>query len=334
MQLKNQKDFFSGLLCAAMGMLFAWAASWYSLGTAQQMGPGYFPLLLGALLTVLGGLVVFKALVFETEDGGRMGSRAWRPVVLALLVHALVGALLGGMDRLGWLGWLQGMTPWTNLSPAFSGSDMVTQLVGRLAPTFGAAQTCALFVLGLACAMQWGAGPLLKSLAMVVLGLLLGLVGTDADSGMLRFGWEIPVLSNGLGIIVLALWAWLPRLPHRNFYPALLLLSALLLLAVLGLYSRSHSMLEIGLLWGFALAGYGFYQLGLSSAPLLSGFVLGPVLESSMRSALQQSQGDWGVFVTRPASVAMLLAALGLLVLMPGRRFGKFANNAARRGYF
>ena len=100
MHFKNQKDFFSGLLFMVMGVCFAWAASKYTVGSAARMGPGYFPLLLGALLTVLGGFIVFKALVFETEDGGRMGAWAWRPVLCIVLANLLFGGMLGGVSLL------------------------------------------------------------------------------------------------------------------------------------------------------------------------------------------------------------------------------------------
>lgn len=89
MQLKNQKDFVSGVLFMAVGVYFGWTSSRYTVGSAARMGPGYFPLLLGALLMVLGAVVVFKAMVFETEDGGRIKGWAWRPMLgLALLVAA------------------------------------------------------------------------------------------------------------------------------------------------------------------------------------------------------------------------------------------------------
>jgi hypothetical protein len=99
--LKNQKDFFSGLLFIALGLTFAWGASKYTIGSAARMGPGYFPLLLGALLTVLGGAIMFKALVFETEDGGRIGPWAWRPAGFIVLANLAFGVLIGGLSALG-----------------------------------------------------------------------------------------------------------------------------------------------------------------------------------------------------------------------------------------
>ena len=101
MNLKNQKDFFSGVLFMAVGVSCAWSASRYSIGSAANMGPGYFPLLLGALLTLLGGLLVFKALVFETEDGGRIGRWAWRPAGFVVVANLVFGVAIGGLSAVG-----------------------------------------------------------------------------------------------------------------------------------------------------------------------------------------------------------------------------------------
>lgn len=101
MNLKNQKDFFSGLLFMAAGLSFAWSASRFTIGNAARMGPGFFPLLLGALLAVLGGIMVYKALVFETEDGGRIGTWSWRAVVYVVLANLAFGVLIGGLASVG-----------------------------------------------------------------------------------------------------------------------------------------------------------------------------------------------------------------------------------------
>lgn len=101
MQIKSQKDFFSGLMFMGLGGAFAWGATTYTVGTAASMGPGYFPLLLGLLMLLLGLLITFKSLVTETEDGGRMGRWAWRPLLCMLVANAAFGLLLAGLPALG-----------------------------------------------------------------------------------------------------------------------------------------------------------------------------------------------------------------------------------------
>lgn len=101
MRIKSQKDFFAGLLFMAVGLAFAWGATRYTVGTGARMGPGYFPLVLGILLAVLGAVVVFKALVVETPDGDPIGKWAWRPLFFIIAANLLFGILLGGIPSLG-----------------------------------------------------------------------------------------------------------------------------------------------------------------------------------------------------------------------------------------
>jgi len=72
----------------------------------------------------------------------------------------------------------------------------------------------------------------------------------------------------------------------------------------------------------FGFIGYLFVKLGCEPAPLLLGFILGPMMEENLRRALLLSRGDWSVFVTRPLSGGLLGAALLLLivVLLPSIR--------------
>ncbi len=101
MQIKSQKDFFSGLMFLVVGIAFAWGATTYNVGEGARMGPGYFPLMLGILLAVLGLAIVFEALVVETEDGEKVGSIAWKPLTFIIASNLVFGILLGGLPKLG-----------------------------------------------------------------------------------------------------------------------------------------------------------------------------------------------------------------------------------------
>ena len=100
MNIKSQKDFFSGLMFTAVGVAFAWGATKYSLGTGARMGPGYFPTMLGVLMVVLGGVITFKAMVVETEDGDKVGSWAWKPLLFIIAANLLFGLMLGGLPSI------------------------------------------------------------------------------------------------------------------------------------------------------------------------------------------------------------------------------------------
>jgi TctA family transporter len=66
----------------------------------------------------------------------------------------------------------------------------------------------------------------------------------------------------------------------------------------------------------FAVVGYVFYKLGVEGAPLLLGFILGPMMEENLRRALLLARGDWSTFVTRPLSAGLLIAAALMVVVV------------------
>jgi hypothetical protein len=98
MQIKSRQDFWAGLMFIALGVIFAWGATEYSFGSAARPGPGYFPFGLGILLALLGALVLLGALTLETEDGGRVGRFAWRPLLIIVGAVVLFAVML---PRLG-----------------------------------------------------------------------------------------------------------------------------------------------------------------------------------------------------------------------------------------
>jgi Tripartite tricarboxylate transporter TctB family len=101
MNIKSQKDFFSGLMFMCVGVAFAWGASTYTIGNGARMGPGYFPLMLGVLLAILGGAITFKSMVVETMDGDKIGAFAWKPLFFIITANLVFGACLGGLPAIG-----------------------------------------------------------------------------------------------------------------------------------------------------------------------------------------------------------------------------------------
>ena len=101
MTIKSQKDFFSGLMFMGVGVAFAWGATTYNVGNGARMGPGYFPLYLGVLMTILGAAITFSALVVETVGGDKIGKWAWKPLFFIILANLVFGVLLAGLPSLG-----------------------------------------------------------------------------------------------------------------------------------------------------------------------------------------------------------------------------------------
>ena len=123
MKIKSHKDFFSGLMFLAVGGGFAWGATTYSVGTGARMGPGYFPLLLGILLAIIGAVIMFKATVVETVDGDPIGKWAWKQIVFIIGANLLFGVLLAGLPSFG--------IPAMGLIVAIYGLTFVSSLAGN-----------------------------------------------------------------------------------------------------------------------------------------------------------------------------------------------------------
>jgi TctA family transporter len=81
-------------------------------------------------------------------------------------------------------------------------------------------------------------------------------------------------------------------------------------------YSTNNNTWDIWMVAMFGVVGYTFIKLGMEPAPLLLGFILGPMMEENLRRAMLLSRGDWSVFVTRPLSATLLALALLLLIIV------------------
>jgi TctA family transporter len=116
-----------------------------------------------------------------------------------------------------------------------------------------------------------------------------------------------------LNLPLIGIWIKLLSVPYRWLFPAIVLFCSI------GVYSTNNNTFDIWMVAIFGVIGYLFIKLGTEPAPLLLGFILGPMMEEYLRRALLLSRGDWSVFVTRPLSASLLAAAVVLLVvvLMP-----------------
>ena len=101
MKIKSQKDFFAGLMYLVVGGAFAIGAVDYNIGTGARMGPGYFPLILGVILALIGVTISLKALTSGPEGGDPIGKWAWKQVFFILLANFAFGILLVGIPSLG-----------------------------------------------------------------------------------------------------------------------------------------------------------------------------------------------------------------------------------------
>ena len=101
MKIRSQPDFYSGIMFMGTGIAFAWGATNYNIGEAGRMGPGYFPFMLGILMTLVGAVVTFNALASKTSSEEKIGKWAWRPLFYVIAANVVFGILLAGVRGFG-----------------------------------------------------------------------------------------------------------------------------------------------------------------------------------------------------------------------------------------
>jgi TctA family transporter len=131
--------------------------------------------------------------------------------------------------------------------------------------------------------------------------------------GLIASMWVGNLMLVVLNLPLIGMWIKLLQVPYRILYPAILLFCSI------GVYSINNTNVDIMMTVFFGLIGIIFVKLDCEPAPLLLGFVLGPMMEENLRRALLLSRGDPTVFFTRPLSLVMLLmaAALVLIIVLP-----------------
>jgi TctA family transporter len=128
--------------------------------------------------------------------------------------------------------------------------------------------------------------------------------------GLIASMWLGNLMLVVLNLPLVGIWVRLLSIPYRFLYPAIILFCCI------GVYTLSNNTFDVRVVVLFGAAGYLFAKIGCEPAPMLLGFILGPMMEEFFRRALIVERGDFSVFVTRPISAALLAAALALLVSM------------------
>ncbi|MET0218210.1 MAG: tripartite tricarboxylate transporter permease [Burkholderiales bacterium] len=113
-----------------------------------------------------------------------------------------------------------------------------------------------------------------------------------------------------LNLPLIGLWVKMISVPYHFLYPAILVFCCI------GVFSLNNSSFDVYLMALFGLAGYIFRKLECEPAPMLLGFILGPMMEEYLRRALLLSKGDPMVFLTRPISAVMLALAFGAIIVV------------------
>jgi TctA family transporter len=128
--------------------------------------------------------------------------------------------------------------------------------------------------------------------------------------GLIVSMWLGNLMLVILNLPLIGIWVKLLTVPYRYLYPAILVFCCI------GVYTVNNSTFDVLMTAAFGLLGYIFIKLGCEGAPLLLGFVLGPMMEENFRRSLLLSRGDFSVFFTRPISLGLLVAAAALVLVV------------------
>lgn len=137
--------------------------------------------------------------------------------------------------------------------------------------------------------------------------------------GLIVSMWIGNLILIILNLPMIGIWVQLLKIPYRWLYPAILVFCCI------GVYSINNNVLDVGTTIVFGMIGYLFNKLDCEAAPLILGFILGPMMEENLRRALLLSRGDPSVFFTSPISCGLLLAAAAMLLIVaaPSIRKGR-----------
>ena len=128
--------------------------------------------------------------------------------------------------------------------------------------------------------------------------------------GMIASMWIGNLMLVILNLPLIGMWVQLLKVPYRILYPAILMFCCI------GVFSVNNNSFDVLITVLFGVLGMVFLRFGCEAAPLLLGFILGPMMEENLRRAMLLSRGDPSVFLTRPLSLTMLLMAVAMIVII------------------
>jgi TctA family transporter len=246
--------------------------------------------------------------------------RATPSVLRGTVVGSFLGILPGGGASLAAFGSYM-MERKMSKGRHMFGQGAIEGVAGPEAANNAAAQTS--FIPLLTLGIPSNAVMALMVGALIIQGIQPGprMVEAQPDLfwGLIASMWIGNLMLLVINLPMIGMWVKLLQVPYRFLYPSILVFCCI------GVYSLNNNVFDVYMTVLFTVFGYMCNKLKLEPAPLLIGFVLGPMMEEHLRRAMLLSRGDWSVFIQRPISATMLgIAAFALaLMLLPNIRKGK-----------
>jgi TctA family transporter len=236
---------------------------------------------------------------------------SWRAVLRGTGLGALLGVLPGGGAVLASFA---SYTVEKKIArdPSRFGKGAIEGLAGPESANNAAAQTSfiPLLTLGLP------SNPVMALMmgAMIIQGIQPGAAVMTARPelfwGMVASMWIGNLMLVVLNLPLIGIWVKLLTVPYRFLFPTILLF------CVIGVYSTDTEPFQMVVMAVFTIFGYVLLKLGCEPAPLVLGFILGPLMEENLRRSLVLSRGDPMIFVDRPISAGLLVASLAVIALI------------------
>ncbi|MDX2158691.1 MAG: tripartite tricarboxylate transporter permease [Hyphomicrobiaceae bacterium] len=328
----------SGSIVKAMGMIFLGMLLGL-IGTDVNTGNTRFTFGIGDLFDGIGFVIVAMGVFGIAEIIKNLGDperrdlvsskieglmptkedflRCQWPVVRGTLIGGLLGILPGGGAVLGSFA-SYSLEKKLSATPEKFGKGMIEGVAGPEAANNAAAQTS--FIPMLTLGIPSNAVMAMMIGGMMIHGIVPGPQVMDQKPelfwGMIVSMWLGNLMLVVLNLPLIGIWVKMLLVPYR------LLAIAILFFCCIGVYSLNNLWSEVLFMAFFGVLGYAFVKLGCEPAPLLLGFLLGPLMEVYMRRAMLLSRGDPMVFLQRPLSLAFLIvsAVVLILVLLPNMR--------------
>jgi TctA family transporter len=243
--------------------------------------------------------------------------RSWAPVLRGTALGSFLGILPGGGALLSSFG---AYTVEKKISkhPEEFGKGAIEGVAGPEAANNAGAQTS--FIPMLTLGIPGNAVMALMIGALMIQGIAPGpQVMTEKPElfwGLIASMWIGNLMLVVLNLPLIGIWIKLLTVPYRFLYPAILVFMAI------GVFSLSNNPWDVLVMAAFGLLGYVCVKLECEPAPMILGFILGPLMEENLRRAMLLSRGDPTVFLTKPISAGFMIASVLLLlaVALPALR--------------
>jgi len=195
-------------------------------------------------------------------------------------------------------------------NPSQFGNGAIEGIVSPEAANNAGAQTAFIPTLSLGIPGSATMAVMLGTLIMngIAPGPQLMMTHPEVVWGLAASFWIGNVLLVLLNVPLIGLWVRLLRVPYHLLYPAILILICV------GTYTIRSSTFDIMLVLMFGVAGYGLRLLRFQLAPVLIGFILGPMIEENLRRAMLFARGDFTAVIARPLSGVTLAISFGLIL--------------------